>query len=145
MVLGGRSYTEAVGCRAAVRAARGGRAISRDLATTHAGARSQGGTAIDPGRLPPFPPLRAFRTKKAYHLALFPNTFFSLYPDAFFRVVLSPKSVGKTVEHATLLTHKAALDAPNSKFISAPHAAARGWFGDSEIALFYEQERAICV
>jgi len=78
---------------------------------------TQGGTAIDPGRLPPFPPLRTFRTKKAYHLALFPNTFFSLYPDAFFRVVLSPKSVGKTVEHATLLTHKAALDAPNSKFI----------------------------
>ena len=39
-----------------------------------------------------YPQLYADRANTAYHLALFPNTFFSLYPDALFRVVLSPKS-----------------------------------------------------
>ena len=34
---------------------------------------SQGGTAIDPGRLPPFPAIRAYRHHTAYHLSLFPN------------------------------------------------------------------------
>ena len=31
-------------------------------------------------------------------------------PDALFRVVLSPKSAGRTVEHATLMTHKGATE-----------------------------------
>jgi len=76
---------------------------------------TQGGTPLDPGRLPVFPTIRAHRTETAYHLSLFPNTFFSLYPDAFFRVVLSPTSAGRTVEHATLMTHKGALSAPDAE------------------------------
>jgi len=76
-----------------------------------------GGTAIDPGRLPPFPQIREHRHATAYHLSIFPNVFFSLYPDAFFRVRLTPASSSRTVEHATLLTHKDALDAPNSETI----------------------------
>ena len=35
--------------------------------------------------------LQEYRTQTAYHLALFPNTFFSLYPDAIFRIVISPQ------------------------------------------------------
>ena len=75
---------------------------------------TQGGTAIDPGRLPPFPPIRAERHHTAYHLSIFPNVFFSFYPDAFFRVRLAPSGPGRTIEHATLLTHKDAKEAPNA-------------------------------
>lgn len=78
---------------------------------------TKGGTALDPGRLPHFPTIRGVRTERAYHCAIFPNTFFSLYPDSFFRVILSPSGVNKTVEQATLLTHKGAVDAPDSKAI----------------------------
>eukprot|EP00966_Prymnesium_polylepis_P324013 7380123-Prymnesium_polylepis.1 len=75
---------------------------------------TKGGTPLDPGRLPVFPTIAAHRTETAYHLSLFPNTFFSLYPDAFFRVVLSPQSAGRTVEHATLMTHAGALSVPDA-------------------------------
>jgi len=76
-----------------------------------------GGTAIDPGRLPPFPSVGAHRHKSAYHISIFPNVFFSLYPEAFFRVRLSQSSPGRTLEHATLQTHAAALEAPNASAI----------------------------
>jgi len=76
---------------------------------------SRGGTPIDPGRLPPFPTLHAWHTEMAYHIAIFPNTFFSLYPDAFFRIVLNPSSAERTIEHATLLTHKGALEAEDAE------------------------------
>jgi phenylpropionate dioxygenase-like ring-hydroxylating dioxygenase large terminal subunit len=62
---------------------------------------SRGGTPIDPGRLPPFPSLRKRHTEMAYHVAIFPNVFFSLYPDAVFRVLLQPQSATKTVERTT--------------------------------------------
>ena len=67
---------------------------------------TKGGTAIDPGRLPPFPPIRAHRHQSAYHISIFPNVFFSLYPDAFFRVRLAPSATdpNRTIEHATLQT-----------------------------------------
>ncbi|KAL1499090.1 hypothetical protein AB1Y20_013604 [Prymnesium parvum] len=74
-----------------------------------------GGTPLDPGRLPNFPSLYPHRAGKAYHVALFPNTFFSLYPDALFRVVLSPQSAGRTLEHATLMTHDGALSVPDAE------------------------------
>ena len=72
---------------------------------------TKGGTAIDPGRLPPFPGLRPERHQTAFHLHIFPNVFFSLYPDTFFRVRLTPNahSPHRTIEHATLLTHEACL------------------------------------
>ena len=76
---------------------------------------SKGGTPIDPGRLPSLPTLSQRNTEMAYHVALFPNTFFSLYPDAIFRVVLSPQSVGRTIEHTTLLTHDGARECPNAE------------------------------
>lgn len=69
---------------------------------------SRGGTPIDPGRLPPFLSLSERHKDMAYHVALFPNVFFSLYPDAVFRVLLQPQSATKTIEHTTYLTHKAA-------------------------------------
>ena len=80
---------------------------------------TKGGTAIDPGRLPPFPPIRAHRHQSAYHISIFPNVFFSLYPDAFFRVRLAPSATdpNRTIEHATLQTHKGALEAPDSEKI----------------------------
>lgn len=75
---------------------------------------SKGGTPIDPGRLPSIPTLSQRNTEMAYHVALFPNTFFSLYPDAIFRVVLSPQSTGRTIEHTTLLTHDGARECPKA-------------------------------
>ena len=39
---------------------------------------SKGGTPIDPGRIPPFPTLRPRHHEMAYHVAIFPNTFFSV-------------------------------------------------------------------
>lgn len=75
---------------------------------------TKGGTAIDPGRLPPFPTIGAHRHQTAYHLSIFPNVFFSLYPDAFFRVRLSQNSPTRTTEHATLLTHCGAIDTDDS-------------------------------
>jgi len=78
---------------------------------------TKGGTAIDPGRLPPFPTIDANRHQTAYHLCIFPNVFFSLYPDAFFRVRLTQNSPTRTIEHATLLTHKDATTAPNADTI----------------------------
>mmetsp|Transcript_6123 Transcript_6123/g.19702 ORF Transcript_6123/g.19702 Transcript_6123/m.19702 type:complete len:442 (+) Transcript_6123:174-1499(+) len=78
---------------------------------------SQGGTPIDPGRIPPFPTLRPRHQRMAYHVALFPNTFFSLYPDSLFRVILSPHGAGRTVEQATFLSHRAAFDAPGGQAV----------------------------
>ena len=79
---------------------------------------TRGGTPIDPGRIPPFPTLRARHTEMAYHVAIFPNTFFSLYPDAIFRVILSPTSAGRTVEYATYMTSSEAIErTPDSKAI----------------------------
>ena len=63
-------------------------------------------TAIDPGQLPAFPGLAPSQRQMAYHIAIFPNTFFSLYPDNFFRVVLSPASATTTVEQATSKVYK---------------------------------------
>ena len=51
---------------------------------------TQGGTALDPGRLPHFKGLGATNQESAYHVCIFPNVFFSLYPDNFFRVILQP-------------------------------------------------------
>ena len=76
---------------------------------------TKGGTPLDPGRLPTFPTLKEKHKDMAYHIAIFPNTFFSLYPDAFFRIILNPQSSEVTLEHATLLTHDAALAAPNAE------------------------------
>lgn len=78
---------------------------------------SRGGTPIDPGRIPPFPTLRPRHQRMAYHVALFPNTFFSLYPDSLFRVILSPHGAGRTVEQATFLSHRAAFDAPGGEAV----------------------------
>jgi len=75
---------------------------------------TKGGTPIDPGRLPPLPTLGERNREMAYHVAIFPNTFFSLYPDAIFRIILSPQSAGRTLEHATLLTHDGARSAPDA-------------------------------
>jgi len=41
----------------------------------------QGGTPIDPGQLPPFPGLGARNAAAAQHICIFPNVFFSLYPE----------------------------------------------------------------
>ena len=71
---------------------------------------TKGGTPIDPGRLPPFPTLRPRQQEMAYHVAIFPNVFFSVYPDAIFRVMLQPQSAGKTTEQTSYLTHKGARD-----------------------------------
>jgi len=78
---------------------------------------TKGGTAIDPGRLPPFPAIKAHRHETAYHLCIFPNVFFSLYPEAFFRVRLTQQSPTRTVEYATLQTHAAAMEAPDASAI----------------------------
>jgi len=78
---------------------------------------TQGGTPIDPGRIPPFPMLRERNHKMAYHVAIFPNTFFSLYPDALFRVVLLPQAAGRTIEHATFLSHTDSWAAPDGEAI----------------------------
>jgi choline monooxygenase len=63
-------------------------------------------TPLDPGRLPSFPDLRGENLQTAWHICLFPNVFFSLYPDHFFRVVLSPRGPHRTMESSTLCTHK---------------------------------------
>ena len=76
---------------------------------------TRGGTPIDPGRLPALPTLSERNCEMAYHVAIFPNTFFSLYPDAIFRVILSPQSAGRTLEHATLMTHDGARETPNAE------------------------------
>jgi len=78
---------------------------------------SKGGTPIDPGRIPPFPTLRSRHHEMAYHVAIFPNTFFSLYPDAIFRVIINPQSADHTIEHATFLSHPEAFDAPDGEAI----------------------------
>ena len=72
---------------------------------------TKGGTPIDPGLIPPYPTLREHNREAAYHVALFPNTFFSLYPDALFRVVLAPVDAGRTIETATFLSHDGAFAA----------------------------------
>jgi phenylpropionate dioxygenase-like ring-hydroxylating dioxygenase large terminal subunit len=41
----------------------------------------QGGTPIDPGQLPPFPGLGDRNAAAAQHICIFPNVFFSLYPE----------------------------------------------------------------
>lgn len=70
---------------------------------------TKGGTPIDPGRLSPYETLRPRNRDRAYHVAIFPNTFFSLYPDALFRIILSPTSAGTTVEYATFMSHDGAF------------------------------------
>lgn len=50
------------------------------------GDSTAGPTPIDPGRIPPFPGLGDSNLQTAWHVCLFPNVFFSLYPDHFFRV-----------------------------------------------------------
>ena len=52
------------------------------------GESTQGATAIDPGQLQSWPGIGARNQNTAWHLCLFPNVFFSLYPDNFFRVIL---------------------------------------------------------
>lgn len=76
---------------------------------------TKGGTPLDPGRLPDFPGISDAHKETAYHICIFPNTFFSIYPDNFFRVVLSPRGPERTVETATLISHQGAIDAPNSE------------------------------
>ena len=55
--------------------------------------------------MPPIAPDRGpsacqeHRTQTAYHLALFPNTFFSLYPDAVYRIIISPQARGVRTRH----------------------------------------------
>ncbi|EOD19849.1 hypothetical protein EMIHUDRAFT_242541 [Emiliania huxleyi CCMP1516] len=71
----------------------------------------------DSATIPPFPTLRPRHQRMAYHVALFPNTFFSLYPDSLFRVILSPHGAGRTVEQATFLSHRAAFDAPGGEAV----------------------------
>ena len=51
---------------------------------------TKGGTALDPGRLPAFNGISEINKESAYHVCIFPNVFFSLYPDNFFRVILHP-------------------------------------------------------
>ena len=75
------------------------------------GDSTAGPTPIDPGRLPPFPGLRGANLQTAWHICIFPNVFFSLYPDHFFRVVLTPHGPNRTIESSTLFTHKSSVDA----------------------------------
>jgi len=71
-----------------------------------------GGTAIDPGRLPFFPGLSEKAKTRANHIAIFPNVFFSLYPDCFFRIIVTPdpKDPTKAIESACLQTHEEAME-----------------------------------
>ena len=70
------------------------------------GDSTSGTTALDPGRLKTWPGLSAKNTNAAWHISIFPNVFFSLYPDNFFRVILQTEGPGRAVENATLLTHR---------------------------------------
>lgn len=66
-----------------------------------------GGTAIDPGRLPVFSAIEGTsHATTAYHCAIFPNVFFSVYPDHFYRVIVDPISPTTSIERATLFTTK---------------------------------------
>jgi len=76
---------------------------------------TKGGTAIDPGQLPPFEGLTHPNTEMAWHINIFPNIFFSLYPDNFFRVILQADGPENTIESAMLLSHKPAQEAEGSK------------------------------
>lgn len=83
----------------------------------------QGGTALDPGRLPPFRGISEPDTESAYHICIFPNVFFSLYPDNFFRVILHPDGPNRTVENASMMSHKGALEHPDrDKFMAEIYA-----------------------
>jgi len=80
---------------------------------------TRGGSAIDPGQLPPFEGLGAPHTDTAYHVCIFPNTFFSVYPDHFFRVIVAPDGAAASTETATLMTHRAALEQPGAEAVVA--------------------------
>eukprot|EP00040_Diaphanoeca_grandis_P004214 m.27601 g.27601 ORF g.27601 m.27601 type:complete len:470 (-) comp15773_c0_seq1:470-1879(-) len=77
---------------------------------------TKGGTALDVGRMPPAPGLKERDQNTAYHVCIFPNVFFSVYPDNIFRVILQPGATpGETIEHATLLSNVDALAMENSE------------------------------
>ena len=78
---------------------------------------TKGGTALDADRIVPHPALSAKNSNTAWHVAIFPNVFFSIYPGQLFRVILNanPDEPGRTYERAKVLTHPAALAAPDAE------------------------------
>lgn len=67
-------------------------------------------------RLPMFSGISESRhAKVAYHCMIFPNVFFSVYPDHFFRVIVDPITPDRSIERATLFTSQAALAQPASE------------------------------
>ena len=50
---------------------------------------------------------------------IFPNVFFSVYPDHFFRVIVDPISPERSIERATLFTSQPALNQPGSDDVIA--------------------------
>lgn len=77
---------------------------------------TKGGTALDPGRMPFTPGIGEANQETAYHVCIFPNVFFSVYPDNIFRVIMQPGATpGQTIEKATLLTNVDAIAAPDAE------------------------------
>jgi phenylpropionate dioxygenase-like ring-hydroxylating dioxygenase large terminal subunit len=82
---------------------------------------TKGSTAIDPGRLPPWRGIEGTpNALQAYHTFIYPNVFFSVYPDHFFRVIVRPDGPTRSFESATLFTSPEALD--NTAMLEEIHA-----------------------
>jgi phenylpropionate dioxygenase-like ring-hydroxylating dioxygenase large terminal subunit len=64
-----------------------------------------GGTPLDPSRIPPYPGIDKTEGVTAWHTFIFPNTFFSVYPHHIYQIIMEPHAPGHTVEHATLRVH----------------------------------------
>jgi choline monooxygenase len=64
--------------------------------------------------LPPMPGLDEFESQTAFWILQFPNVGWFLLPNHLFMIMFRPDGTGLSLEHADLLVHPNALEAPNA-------------------------------